>query len=202
MQTNLHDVYRAIVVGVRDPANKRRIRVKSPQVSGNAELDWAEPVNPGSPIPSVNSVVWIMFNGGYINKPVYLPVEPDLSWTQISPVSGYTHNGNGEGNVSFTSYTFRGTQYVEWQGGLNVTSTGSEGSFAIPNSGDFYTVTDPSAIPSSRRTLTLSKNTYSSANFINNTVKVDFNTDGTCQLIANPSFSTTWVSLNGVRYPI
>lgn len=200
MQTNLHGTYRAVVTSTRDPDNKNRIRVKVPQVSGNAELDWAEAISPSSPLPTTGSIVWVMFNGGYINKPLWLPKEEDLVWNQITPVSGYTHNGNSEGNVEYTTYTFRGTKYMEWQGGLTVTSTGTEGSFAIPNSGTFYTFTDTSLTPASRRTITLGKNTYSSANYINNTIKVDFNTDGTCTLISSVNFQTNWVSLNGVRY--
>ncbi|SRR5260221_3261771 len=202
MQTNLYGTYRAVVTTNRDPTRKNRIRVKAPQVSGNAELDWAEPINPGSPIPSTNAVVWVMFNGGYINKPVYLPMEPDLEWTQITPVTGYTHDGNGEGNVSYTTYTFRGTTYVEWQGGLDVASTGSEGSYANPNAGLFYTLTDTALMPSSRRTVLVGKNTYVSANYLNNSGKIDFNTDGTCNIVGNSNFAYTWISLNGIRYPL
>jgi len=202
MQTDLFGIYRAVVVSTKDPSNKNRIRVKAPQVSGNAELQWAEPVNTASPVPSVNTVVWVMFNGGYINKPLWFPSEDNLVWTPISPITGYTQNGNLEGVTMYTSYTWRGTRYMEWQGGLNVSFTGTEGSFTVPNGGTFYQITDPSLIPSSRRTLTASKNNYSSANYVNNTIKVDFNTDGTCTLVGSSTFQTNWVSFNGFRYPL
>lgn len=202
MQTELYGVYRAIVTGVKDPTNSGRIRVKAPQVSGNAELQWAEPVNSGSPIPAVNSIVWVMFNGGYINKPVYFPYEEDLVWNTITPITGYTHDGNNEGTVQYTSYIFRGTRYVEWRGGLTVASTGTEGSFATPNGGTFFTMTDDDLIPADRRTVVCAKNLYSTANFVNNTVKVDFNTSGNCTLVAGVNFETDWVSFNGVRYII
>lgn len=202
MQTNLHDVYRAVVVDTKDPTNGRKIRVKSPNVAGDAMLPWAEPIDPASPVPIAGSIVWVMFSGGYLNKPVYLPTEQPLNWITPTLVTGYTHNGNSEGTVKYTQYEFRGTQYMEWQGGLNVASTGSEGSFAVPNSGTFFTLTDTATIPTTRRTVTLSKNTYSSANYVNNTIKVDFNTDGTCTLIGNVNFDTNWVSLNGVRYAL
>lgn len=202
MQTDLFGIYRAVVVGTKDPAGKNRIRVKAPQVSGNAELDWAEPVNSASPVPSVNSVVWVMFNGGYINKPLWFPSENPLVWNTITPITGYTQNGNAEGNAMYASYTWRGTKYMEWQGGLNVAFTGTEGSFTVPNGGTFFQITDSSLIPSSRRTLTASKNNYSSANYVNNTIKVDFNTDGTCTLVGSSTFQTNWVSFNGFRYPL
>lgn len=202
MQTDLHGTYRAVVTSNRDPANKRRVRLKAPQVSGNAELDWAEPINPGSPIPSTNSVVWVVFNGGYINKPVYFPTEPDLEWITPTLVSGYTHDGNNEGIAQYTTYMFRGTKYMEWQGGLTVTSTGTEGSFGIPNSGTFFTLTDTTLQPSDRRTVVCAKNLYSSANFVNNTAKIDFNTNGTCSIQAGVDFQTLWISLNGIRYII
>lgn len=202
MQSNLYGIYRAIVTSTKDPTQQGRIRVKAPQVAGNAELNWAEPSTVSSEVPIVNSVVWIMFNGGYINKPVYLPSEDSLKWLTITPVAGYTHDGNNEGIVQYTSYIFRGTRYVEWQGGLDVASTGTEGSFTVPNSGTFFTLTDPIVIPSDRRTISCAKNLYSSVNYVNNSVKIDFNTNGTCTIVASANFQTNWVSLNGVRYVI
>lgn len=202
MQTNLYGVYRAVVTGVKDPTNSGRVRVKAPQVAGNAELQWAEPANPGAPVPAANSVVWVMFNGGYINKPIYFPTEEDLVWTKPTLVTGYAHDGNNEGDAMYTTYMFRGTRYVEWQGGLDVDATGSEGSFAVPNSGTFFTFTNTDLIPSDRRTVICAKNLYSTANFVNNSVKIDFNTNGTCTLVAGVNFQTNWVSLNGVRYVI
>lgn len=204
MQDKLYGVYRAVVVSTQDPSNKRRVRLKAPQVSGNAELQWAEPTNSDSPIPAVNSIVWVMFNGGYINKPLYIPNtnEDDLVWHTITPISGYAHNGNSEGTVMYTTYMFRGTRYVEWQGGLDVDGSGTEGSFTIPNGGTFFTMTDPDLIPSSRRTITCAKNAYQTANYFSNTAKIDFNTSGNCTIIAGTAFSTSWISLNGLRYVV
>ncbi len=204
MQDKLYGVYRAIVVSTQDPTNKRRVRLKAPQVSGNAELQWAEPANPASPVPFVNSIVWVMFNGGYINKPIYFPNinEEDLVWNTITPVTGYAHNGNSEGTAMYTSYMFRGTRYMEWAGGLDVDGTGTEGAYAIPNSGTFFTITDTDLRPSNRRTITCAKNAYQTANYFNNTAKIDFNTNGTCTIIAGTAFATSWISLNGLRYVI
>lgn len=202
MQANLYGVYRAVVVNAKDPSNKGRVRVKAPQVSGNAELQWAEPANPASPIPSVNTVVWVMFNGGYINKPIYFPSEENLVWTKPTLVSGYDHNGNLEGDVMYTTYTFRGQRYMEWQGGLDVTPSGTEGSYAIPNGGIFFTFTDTKLRPPARRTATCAKNLYSSANYVNNAAKIDFNSNGTCAIINSANYQTAWISLHGVRYTL
>lgn len=202
MQTNLYGTYRAVVVSTRDPSSKNRIRVKAPQVAGNAELEWAEPINSVSPLPSVNSVVWIMFNGGYINKPLWLPKEETPQWITPTLVSGYDHNGNNEGTVQYMTYDFRGIQYVEWRGGLDITSSGTEGSFAIPNGGTFFTFTDIGMWPEDRRTAVCAKNLYSSANYVNNSAKIDFNTNGTCSIINSSNFQHNWISLHGIRYTL
>lgn len=196
MQDNLYGVYRAVVVGTNDPTNKRRVRVKAPQVSGNAELQWAEPANPASPVPSVNTIVWVMFNGGYINKPIYFPSEEDLKWTKPTLETGFGHNGNSGGDAKWTTYTFRGTRYMEWQGSVTVATTGSAGAFVLPNGGTFYTFTDPKLIPSVRRTISTAQNYYVTTP----SVKIDFNTTGTCRVIGSADVNTTYVMLNNVRY--
>lgn len=65
-------VYRAIVTSTSDPDNAGKIRTQCPQVSGLAELRWAEPSNPTDSIPVVGSIVWIFFNGGELTKPIYI----------------------------------------------------------------------------------------------------------------------------------
>jgi hypothetical protein len=91
MQCNYLGIYRATVVGTGDPSGKGRIRVQVPQLSGAAESRWAEPVNPGLPVPSAKSIVWISFNGGDLNKPVYFSntAKLDTGWVTLSYPSGY-----------------------------------------------------------------------------------------------------------------
>lgn len=71
MQANYLGVYRALVTSVADPTNSGKIRTQCPQISGNAELRWAEPVNPEEPAPSPGTIVWVAFSGGDLTKPMY-----------------------------------------------------------------------------------------------------------------------------------
>lgn len=201
MQTELYGVYRAIVTNVKDPTNSGRVRVKAPQVAGNAELEWAESVNPALPVPAVNSVVWVMFNGGYINKPLYVPSDKDeqVVWNTVTLETGYTHNGNSQGNVQWTTYVMGGQRWVEWRGGMNVAQTGSAGSYTMPNSGTFYTMTDTDLQPPQRRSMSTSQNYFGGTT---PSVKLDFNTNGDCNVIGSVDVQTQWLGLHNVRYTV
>lgn len=201
MQDDLYGVYRAIVTSTKDPSNKGRVRVRVPQVAGNAELEWAESMNPALPVPAVSSIVWVMFNGGYINKPLYVPPTKDeaVVWRNITLPSGFSHNGNSNGNVQWTSYVIGGQRWVEWRGGMNVTQTGSAGSYTMPNGGLFYTQTDDTYIPPSRRSISTAQNYFGGTT---PTIKIDFHNDGECSLVGSVSVQTQWVSLNNVRYTV
>ena len=201
MQTELYGVYRAIVTSVKDPTNSGRVRVKAPQVAGNAELEWAESINPALPVPAVHSVVWVMFNGGYINKPLYVPSDKDeqIVWTTASLASGFTHNGNSQGNVQWTTYVMGGQRWVEWRGGMNVNQSGTAGSYVLPSGGEFETFTNDDIIPPSKRVITTAQNYFGGTT---PSIKIDFNNDGSCVLIGSASVETLWVSLNNVRYTV
>lgn len=64
-------MYRAIVTSIADPTGQRKIKVQCPQISGTAELNWAEPLFYSDPLPDPGSIVWIFFSGGDTTKPVY-----------------------------------------------------------------------------------------------------------------------------------
>jgi hypothetical protein len=64
MQPNYNAIYRALVTSNTDATNSGKIRVQCPQIAGLAEIRSAEPVNPQQPIPSVGTIVWLMFSGG------------------------------------------------------------------------------------------------------------------------------------------
>lgn len=72
MQPSLDALYRAVVTSNTDSTNTGKIRVQCPQVAGSAEIRSAEPINPRMPVPNVNTVVWIGFNGGDVTKPFYV----------------------------------------------------------------------------------------------------------------------------------
>lgn len=70
--------YRAKVVDVSDPEKRGRIRVICPKVLGEAKSSWCEPCIPVAydlggdfAIPKVGEFVWVEFEEGNPNKPVY-----------------------------------------------------------------------------------------------------------------------------------
>ena len=70
--------YRAKVVDVQDPQKRGRIRVMCPKVLGEAKSSWCEPCVPVAydnggdfAIPKVGEFVWVEFEEGDYNKPIY-----------------------------------------------------------------------------------------------------------------------------------
>lgn len=70
--------YRAKVVDVEDPQYRGRIRVMCPKVLGEAKSSWCEPCVPVAydnggdfAIPKVGEFVWVEFEEGNSNKPIY-----------------------------------------------------------------------------------------------------------------------------------
>lgn len=86
--------YRAKVVDVNDPEKRGRIRVMCPKVLGEAKSAWCEPCIPVAydlggdfAIPKLNEFVWVEFEEGNSNKPLYTG---GLWSTNKSPSSSYT----------------------------------------------------------------------------------------------------------------
>ena len=75
MSDNYNSIYQAKVVNSTDPENRKRVRLIIPQISGIVPSAWAQPVGFGS-VPDTGSLVWAMFTGGEIDKPVYFPSAP------------------------------------------------------------------------------------------------------------------------------
>jgi hypothetical protein len=71
-----YGVYRGIVVDTNDPENANRLKVKVPQILGTAVTGWAWGVHPTVTaalfIPEPDTGVWIMFEGGDPNFPLWL----------------------------------------------------------------------------------------------------------------------------------
>jgi len=74
MQNLLYGLYRGIITNNDDPLNQMRIRARIPDVFGKMESPWALPcVPPGaSDVPEVGIHVWIGFEAGDLNRPVWL----------------------------------------------------------------------------------------------------------------------------------
>ena len=85
--------YRALVTDVKDPEKRGRIRVQCPKVLGDAKSAWCEPCVPVSydlggdfAIPKVGEFVWVEFEAGDANYPIYTG---GLWSTNKSPSSSY-----------------------------------------------------------------------------------------------------------------
>jgi hypothetical protein len=67
-------VYRAVVVSNVDPLRKSRVQIHVPQA--NVSGLWASPSALGAPLPAVGSQVWVMFEGGMSDRPVWFGNAP------------------------------------------------------------------------------------------------------------------------------
>ena len=90
---NFFGKYRAKVVDVRDPQFRGRIRVMCPKVLGEATSSWCEPCIPVAydlggdyAIPKLGEFVWVEFEEGNQNKPIYTG---GLWKTSMSPSPDY-----------------------------------------------------------------------------------------------------------------
>lgn len=79
MKVQYFGKYRAKVQNVKDPEKRGRIRVLCPKVLGEAVSNWCEPCIPVAynfggdfAIPKVGETVWIEFEAGDVNKPIYV----------------------------------------------------------------------------------------------------------------------------------
>lgn len=127
-------------------------------------------------------------------------------WTQPTLATGYAHDGNSNGNVQYRLVTSSGGQFVEWRGGLGITYSSN----ALQNSGNFLNAAVAASYrPPSLRSVTVACSASSSSSL---SVKIDFKTDGTTQIVgpttassdtyATPVIRPPWLSLNGVRYSV
>lgn len=130
----LPGIYRGIVQDNRDPLNKNRLKLRIPQILGSQVSGWAWAVNqPGTTtvLPEVGSGVWVMFEGGDADFPVWLGVFSEgqtnvksyspswtgtgLTYTGIPAVGSYTQTGKlifFNIKISFTTVTnFGSGQY-------------------------------------------------------------------------------------------
>ncbi len=118
-----------------------------------------------------------------------------VPWTRVAVASGYSHNGNNQGDVLYRVIDLLGTRFVQWRGGMNVTYT-SAGPPA--HEGLFLTTALPAiARPSSLRTVPVACSGTASTIV---TVKIDFHTQGTARLITDAGDQPPWVSFHGVMY--
>lgn len=70
--------YRAKVVDINDPERRGRIRVQCPAVLGEYKSAWCEPCIPYATdyagdyyVPPINEGIWVEFEEGDVNKPIW-----------------------------------------------------------------------------------------------------------------------------------
>jgi len=74
MAAKHYGIHRAVVVNVDDPKQLDRIKVRVPEVLGNEITDWVWPKHPAtfwSWKPIVGSPVWVEFEAGDVDRPLY-----------------------------------------------------------------------------------------------------------------------------------
>lgn len=115
------------------------------------------------------------------------------AWTNISLASGFTNDGNSNGNLQYRLLNISGEESVQFRGGVNRTSyPASPPATALVNS-----VALPAAVrPSTLRTVVVPCSDVSSDRIA---LKLDVRTTGFLDLVG---FSTTtkppWIGFNGV----
>ena len=71
MENRYYGVYQGRVISTADPDALNRVRVIVPQVTGKADSAWALPSVPKAPQPLIGALVWVSYNNGEPNRPVY-----------------------------------------------------------------------------------------------------------------------------------
>lgn len=105
--------YRAKVQNVEDPEKRGRIRVICPKVLGESVSNWCEPCIPVAynfggdfAVPKVGETVWVEFEAGDVNKPIY--------------VGGWWGKESAPPNPYGVA-----TRYIEWNG-CKITMVGKD----------------------------------------------------------------------------
>jgi hypothetical protein len=130
----------------------------------------------------------------------------DTGWVKPSLVSGFAHDGNGNGDVQYRVAVIGGTRMMQWRGGVGITYTSN----TIPNSGNILSAPLGASLrPSARRSTTAACSAFTSSAL---SLKVDFQTDGTVQIVgtttntsdtySTPIIRPPWVSLNNIQYSL
>ena len=90
--------YRAKVVDINDPEKRARIQVLCPKVLGDYRSNWCEPCSPFAydgggdlSLPKVGETVWVEFEEGDPNKPIYVG-----NWWSMnkSPFTNYSQSAD------------------------------------------------------------------------------------------------------------
>lgn len=130
----------------------------------------------------------------------------DTAWVKPTLATGFTHDGNTNGDVMYRLAIIAGTRFVQWRGGLGITYASN----SIQNSGDCLSAAIPAALrPPSTRSVTAACSASTSSTL---SLKLDARPDGQLRVVgtttattdtyATPIIRPPWVSLNGLQYTI
>jgi hypothetical protein len=130
----------------------------------------------------------------------------DTAWVKPTLATGFTHDGNSNGDVQSRTTVIGGIRWMQWRGGLGITYSGN----AIQNSGDILnTALAASLRPVSTRSLAAACSASTSSSL---SLKVDARTDGQLRIIGTttstsdtyttPIIRPPWVSLHGLQYSL
>jgi hypothetical protein len=130
----------------------------------------------------------------------------DTAWVKPTLATGFTHDGNTNGDVMYRLAIIAGTRFLQWRGGLGITYASN----SIQNSGDCLAAAIPAALrPPSTRSLTAACSAATSSTL---SLKIDARPDGQLRVVgtttstsdayATPIIRPPWVSLNGLQYTI
>lgn len=115
------------------------------------------------------------------------------SWTTITPASGFSQNGNSNGNLQYRLLNISGEESLQFRGALGRTSwpTTPAGSYVINNTAL------PSAVwPATLRTVTIPCSDVSSSRI---TLKLDVRTNGELEVFGTGAgVKPPWIGFNGV----
>lgn len=145
--SNLNGLYRGIVVSISDPKHRGRVQVRVPFLYGtessddgfvsDTDLPWAVPavsfrssVDAGSLVlPSVGSVVYVLFEDGSSVRPVYFGTIPLVK-------NGHIIDGYAKGTIATQDWIYAGDSSVKYDvlyksvsGNVVVTNRDTDGIF-------------------------------------------------------------------------
>ncbi|WP_309029304.1 hypothetical protein [Streptomyces alfalfae] len=131
----------------------------------------------------------------------------DPGWTTATLGTGYTQGnttsqGNNNGPIRYRRVPWQGGWWMEWDGG----ATRSNGA---QTSNMLSAALAATFRPAARASFVIARNATSITGVANSTsvvhsLKCDFDTDGTVQLVTATAgdTETNWLSLKGIRYPL
>ncbi|MGW6255406.1 hypothetical protein [Streptomyces sp. NPDC055085] len=156
----------------------------------------ASQVIPAVPmIDSFNPVVGAKVNCAVVDgRPFvvcHLSENANTGWQTLSLGSGFSHDGNSQGNVQYRRILDNGSWKMQWQGGLGI--TGSPTNVENTPLSSIYR-------PAKKRSIPLARDVFNGSTMVS---QIDFQTDGTLDLItinqvgqANAGNDTTGASPN------